>query len=85
MNLGDGMYPTTLACDFIKGLNHWGKTRITAEYHEFARHITPGVLTGIFACTTLLFGGMSYYIQTKMHGGGRKPAALVASGDGAMA
>ena len=85
MNLGYGVYPTTLACDFIKGLNHWGKTRIAAEYHEFARHMTPGVLAGVFACTTVLFGGVSYYIHTKMHGGGRKPVALVASGDGAMA
>jgi hypothetical protein len=85
MILGYGMYPNTLACDFIKGLNHWGKTRIAAEYREFARHITPGVLAGVFACTTVLFGGVSYYIHTKMYGGGRKSAGLVASGDGAMA
>lgn len=72
-----GHYPTTYACDFIKGLNAWGKTRIAAEYQEFARHITPGVLAGVFACTTLIFGGVSYFIHTKMSSGGRKQSSLM--------
>jgi hypothetical protein len=84
MNL-DGAYPTTTACDFIKGLNHWGKTRIAAEYQEFVRHITPSVLASVFACTTVLFGAASYYIHTRMMGGGRKSVGLVADGEGAMA
>jgi len=84
MNL-NGAYPTTGACDFIKGLNHWGKTRIAAEYKEFARHITANVLAGVFACTTVLFGGVSYFIHRRLMGGGRKSVGLVADADGAMA
>lgn len=75
-----GHYPTTYACDFIKGLNAWGKTRIAAEYQEFASHVTPQILAGVFACTTLLFGIVSYHIHSKMSSGGRKQAPLVQDG-----
>ena len=76
----NGHYPTTYACDFIKGLNAWGKTRIAAEYQEFASHVTPQILAGVFACTTLLFGIVSYHIHSKMSSGGRKQAPLVQDG-----
>ena len=59
-----GVYPNTMACDFIKGLNAWGKTRIAATFHEAAKK-TPQILAGVFAATTVVFGGVAYYMHKK--------------------
>jgi hypothetical protein len=63
-----GVYPNTLACDFIKGLNSWGKTRIATAFSEAKKNVTPQVLAGVFAASTLVFGGVSYYFHKKLQG-----------------
>jgi len=62
-----GVYPNTMACEFINGLNAWGKTRIFSSFTE-VKNATPKVLAGFFASTTLLFGGVIYYFHKKIQG-----------------
>ena len=61
-----GKYPNTMACKFISGLNSWGKTRIAATFSEAKKNVTPSVLAGVFAATTAVFGGVSYYFHKKL-------------------
>ncbi|KAL7524420.1 hypothetical protein ACHAXR_000565, partial [Thalassiosira sp. AJA248-18] len=77
-----GVYPNTLACDFINGLNAWGKTRIVATFNEAKKNATPAVLAGVFAATTLVFGGVSYYFHQKLQ---RRNVGLVHSQGNVMA
>jgi len=77
-----GVYPNTLACDFIHGLNSWGKTRIAATFKEAKKNVTPSVLAGVFAVTTVFFGGVSYYLHKKLE---RNNVGLVHGGGDVMA
>lgn len=76
-----GVYPNTLACDFIHGLNAWGKTRIAASLSEAKKNMTPAVLASVFAVTTAAFGGVSYYFHKRLQ---RQNVGLV-HGQGGMA
>ena len=73
-----GMYPNTMACQFIAGLSPWGKTRIKATFSQAAENLkTPKVLAGVFAATTVVFGGVAYYLNDKLK---RKSVGLVYDG-----
>ena len=76
-----GKYPNTMACKFISGLNAWGKTRIAATFNEAKKNATPATLAGIFAATTVVFGGVSFYLHKKLQ---RQSVGLVHD-QGAMA
>ena len=76
-----GVYPTTLACEFINGLKASGKSRISAAFSGAKKNITPQVLAGVFAASTLVFGGVSYYFHKKLQ---RQNVGLV-HGEGNMA
>lgn len=76
-----GRYPNTLACNFIGGLNSWGKTRIAATFAEAKKNVTPSVLAGVFAATTVLFAGVVYHLNQRLQ---RSNVGLV-SGNGDMA
>ena len=76
-----GMYPTTLACSFIAGLNPWGKERISASIsnaaHGVTDNATPQILAGVFAATTVILGGVAYYMHKRVQ---RNTVGLAASG-----
>lgn len=76
-----GMYPTTLACDFISGLKASGKTRIFSSLAEAKASVTPSVLAGLFAASTVLLAGVAYHFHTKLQ---RQSIGLV-QGQGNMA
>lgn len=59
--LADGVtyYPNTYACDFIKTLHAPGKMRIGE------RIAASKVFAGLFAATTCIFAGVSYYLYQK--------------------
>lgn len=67
-------YKNTLACNFIQGLNPWGKTRIAATFVEVTSNITDEVLVGIFAATTVFFGITACLVHSSMK---KKRAVLV--------
>lgn len=67
-------YKNTRACQFIQGLNPWGKTRIAATFVEVTSSITDEVLVGIFAATTLFFGVTACLVHSSMK---KKQAVLV--------
>mmetsp|Transcript_16235 Transcript_16235/g.29459 ORF Transcript_16235/g.29459 Transcript_16235/m.29459 type:complete len:439 (-) Transcript_16235:240-1556(-) len=76
-----GVYPTTLACEFIKGLKASGKSRISSAFSGAKKNVTPQVLAGLFAASTLVFGGVSYYFHQKLQ---RQNVGLI-HGQGNMA
>lgn len=61
-----GVYPNTMACDFINGLNSWGKTRIASTFNEAKKNVTPTVMASLFAVTTAAFGGVAYFFHKKL-------------------
>lgn len=61
-----GLYPNTLACDFISGLKASGKTRIFSAFAQMKPSATASVLAGLFAVSTLLLGGVSYHFHKKL-------------------
>jgi len=69
-----GLYSNTLACDFIKGL---GKTSILTSLGNAKGSATPTVLATLFAASTLVFGGVSYYFHKRLQ---RQSVGLVHSG-----
>lgn len=75
-------WPNTMACEFIQGLNPWGKTRIFSSFAEAKKNVTPGVLAGVFAVTTAAFGGVSYFLHRKLQ---RQSVGLVHGQGGSLA
>ena len=78
-----GIYPNTLACQFIKGLNSWGKARITASLGEMKKNVTsagPAAWAWFFAVTTAIFGGVAFYYNKKL----QKQADGLVRGEGTM-
>lgn len=63
-----GVWPNTMACDFISGLKASGKTRIFSTFAEAKANATPAVLAGLFAGSTVLFGCVAYYFHKKVQG-----------------
>ena len=73
-NLGSvTAYPNTYACDFIKTLKAGGGT-ITAKNSA----IPAKTFAGIFAVTTVMFAGVSYWLHQKLQ---RSNVNLADSGD----
>ncbi|KAL7548298.1 hypothetical protein ACHAWF_011583, partial [Thalassiosira exigua] len=60
-----GMYPNTMACEFIKGMSG-GIIKKLANTITEVKNATPGVLAGVFAATTVAFGGLAYYMHKKV-------------------
>eukprot|EP00970_Alexandrium_tamarense_P020088 scaffold14831_cov214-Alexandrium_tamarense.AAC.3 len=82
LNAAYGQYPNTYACDFIKGLKASGKSRINfSQMTNSVKNATPATLAGVFAATTVLFGGLAMYLHQKIQ---RSNVNLVSDG-GAMA
>mmetsp|Transcript_49400 Transcript_49400/g.105003 ORF Transcript_49400/g.105003 Transcript_49400/m.105003 type:complete len:414 (-) Transcript_49400:137-1378(-) len=76
-----GVYPNTMACDFISGLKASGKTRIFSKLANTTKNVTSSVLAGVFAATTLVLVGVSYHYHQKLQ---RQSVNLV-QGEGNMA
>ena len=80
-----GLYPNTMGCQFIQGLKVSGKARIMATFSnmsEAAKNNTPGLLAGLFALTTLIFGGVAYHFHGKAN---KQNVGLVSGSGGDMA
>jgi len=58
-------YPNTYACEFIKSLKASGKS-----FSVPAVVVTARTLAGVFAATTVIFGGVAYLFHTKAQRGG---------------
>lgn len=76
-----GHYANTMACEFIEGLKASGKDRIFSALAEASSNVTPKVLAGVFAVTTLVFGGVALHFHKKLH---RQSVGLV-HGEGSLA
>jgi len=63
-----GMWRDTTACDFISGLEASGKTRIFSTFAKAKANATPAVLAGLFAVSTVVFGGVAYYFHKNVQG-----------------
>jgi len=77
--LADGTtyYPNTYSCDFIQGLKAPGSMTKSHANVPVAK-----VFAGLFAATTCVFAGVSYYLYQKSS---RSNVDLAASGGGALA
>ena len=45
-----------MACEFISGLNHWSLAGVTSSLKSAKKNVTPSVLAGLFAATTVVLG-----------------------------
>lgn len=77
-----GVYPNTMACSFIKSLNSWGITRIASSVSGATKNHVPAVMAGLFAASTVVFGGISYYFHKKLQ---RQNVGLVGGHGNVMA
>jgi hypothetical protein len=64
LNSANGQYPNNYGCDFIKSLKASGKTHIS--FQQVSKNVTPKVLAGVFAATTVMFGATAYYLGRKL-------------------
>jgi len=72
----NGVYPDTRACNYIRNLKNEGGSVLSSLRQSV--NVTPSVLAGVFAATTVLFAGLSVYLNQKVkrskvqlvHGGG---------------
>jgi len=62
-----GVWPNTMACDFISGLKASGKTRISSSFTH-ASNAASKVFAVLFAVSTVAFGGVAYYLHKKLQG-----------------
>ena len=69
-----GLYSNTMGCDFIKSL---GKTSVFTTLSNAKASATPKVLAVLFASSTVVFGGVSYYFHKKLQ---RQSVGLVHAG-----
>ena len=61
-----GMYPNTMACEFISGLNHWSLAGVTSSLKSAKKNVTPSVLAGVFAATTVVLAAVAYNLNKKV-------------------
>ena len=60
-----GHYANTMACDFIKSLSHWGVPNIKDTFKSAQKNLTPKILAGVFAATTLVFAAIACHLHKK--------------------
>jgi len=73
---GTVYYPNTYSCDFIDGLKAPGKMKKASS-----NIAASTVFAGLFAATSVVFGGVSYYLYQKV----KRSNVDLASGGGALA
>ncbi|KAK1734301.1 hypothetical protein QTG54_015068 [Skeletonema marinoi] len=60
----NGVYPDTRACNYIRALKKQGGSALTSLRQSV--NVTPSVLAGVFAATTVMFAGLSFYLNQKV-------------------
>jgi len=61
----NGVYPDTRACNYIRTLKKDGFGALSS-LKQNVKNITSSVLAGVFAVTTVLFAGLSVYLNQKV-------------------
>jgi hypothetical protein len=61
----NGVYPDTRGCNYIKNLKKEGGSVLSSLSFQKA-NVTPSVLAGVFAATTVMFAGLSVYLNQKV-------------------
>ena len=59
-----GVYPDTRACNYIRTLKKEGGGALSSLRQNV--NVTPSVLAGIFAATTVMFAGLSFHLSKKV-------------------
>lgn len=60
----NGVYPDTRACNYIRNLKKEGGSVLSTLSQK--ANVTPSVLAGVFAATTVMFAGLSVYLNQKV-------------------
>jgi len=60
----NGVYPDTRACNYIRTLKKEGGSALSSLRQNIS--VTPSVLAGVFAATTVMFAGLSVYLNQKV-------------------
>lgn len=65
-NVQSAYYPNTYACDFIKSLKASGSTMRSSK----SVNVSARVFASLFAVTTIVFGGVAYFLHQRVAKGG---------------